>query len=55
MTCEGSCEPHAGEVQRVHVWFGAHDWGEFWYCATAQEEDTRRGLTVNILKQKGQP
>ena len=51
MICDGSCEPHAGEVQRVHVWCVAHDWGTFWYCETAQHEDRQRGLTVEIVKQ----
>lgn len=50
MTCEASCKQHTGDVLRVHVWGAMHDWGEFWYCDTAIEEDRQRGLTVEIVE-----
>ena len=50
MTCDGSCDKHVGEVRRVHVIHPAHDWGEFWYCDTAIDEDRRRELTVEIVE-----
>lgn len=50
MMCDGSCEKHAGEVLRVHVRSATHDWGEFWYCAAAIEEDRQRGLTVETVE-----
>ena len=52
--CEGNCEKHVGPVQRVHVWDGSHDWGEFWYCLAAIAEDRKRGFTVEIIGEKGE-
>ncbi len=47
-TCQGSCEHHSDDVFRVRVRHlrTGHDWGEFWYCRAAIEEDRRRGLYV---------
>jgi hypothetical protein len=47
--CEGSCDPHKGEVVRVHVTDTGKDWGEFDYCQEAIAEDRRRGLSVELL------
>jgi len=54
MTCDGSCETHTGDVVQVHVWSATHNWGEFWYCDTAQAEDQRRGLTVEVVEARGE-
>lgn len=40
--CEGSCEEHKGKVKEIYV----KDWGHFYYCEEAIEEDRRRGLIV---------
>lgn len=48
-TCEGSCEEHIGEIRQVRViGKGGYDWGLFFYCEEAIEEDKRRGNTVII-------
>ena len=49
MKCEGSCEEHIGEVIQVKVKSITHDWGDFWYCEVARQEDQQRGLSVEIL------
>jgi len=51
-SCEGACKHHVGPIQRVHVVGHGHDWGEFWYCQNAIEEDRRRGFTVTIIGPK---
>lgn len=47
--CDGGCEEHVGEVQRVYV----DGWGEFNYCEAAIAEDQRRGLRVFVLMADG--
>lgn len=44
MKCDGACTEHKGEVKPVYVRY----WGNFFYCEEAIEEDTRRGLEVEI-------
>lgn len=44
--CEADCQPHRGEVKHVHVTHESRDWGLFWYCDAAVEEDLERGFTV---------
>ena len=49
--CEGDCiethGEHSGDVQHVHVVASdGYDWGDFWYCRNAIEEDSRRGFVV---------
>ena len=47
--CDGSCDPHEGEVVPVMVY------GSFWpicvdfnYCEEARREDVRRGFRVEV-------
>jgi hypothetical protein len=49
--CDGSCEEHIGEVRPVHVVHIAtgHDWGNFYYCDAAKEEDVGRGMRVEEI------
>ena len=44
--CEGSCDPHEGEVRTVHVVHPNMDWGNYQYCDTAVAEDISRGMEV---------
>jgi hypothetical protein len=46
--CEGACSKHVGQIQRVQVKDprNQYDWGDFWYCEAAIEEDTERGFAV---------
>lgn len=48
VVCDGECEPHKGEIVRVHVKDGktGYDWGHFNYCESAIMEDESRGLMV---------
>jgi hypothetical protein len=46
--CEGNCEEHVGKVMWVRVMdlSNGTDWGNFYYCQTAIEDDRRDGLLV---------
>lgn len=46
--CEGACEEHIGNVKHVHVYKPSTDadWGWFWYCEAAIENDKKAGFTV---------
>lgn len=46
--CEGECEEHGEEVQRVHVYHVKKDWGEFDYCPAAIDQDTINGMDVVV-------
>lgn len=45
MKCNGECEPHKGEVERVTVTWNGKPL-EFNYCQEAIKEDCRRGFKV---------
>lgn len=51
--CEGNCgdNGHIGIVRRVRVIdeHKPYDWGEFWYCEFAIQEDRDREFIVEIL------
>jgi len=56
--CDGSCDDrdgHVGDVVVVRVYDGTHDWGFFSYCASAIDEDKKRGLSVfsNVARVSG--
>lgn len=50
--CEGACSFHGdctGEVKRVRVTKGIDNWGDWWYCDYAIEQDRRHGFDVELL------
>ena len=49
--CQGNCKEHRGMIHRVEVRDirNGKDWGLFWYCDEAIDEDIRRGLDVSIV------
>ena len=54
--CEGKCDGmHTGDVLRVTVNHnagpGEYNWGEFWYCLNARQEDRRRGFIVEPVRE----
>ena len=58
MTCDGGhyeCETECtGDVVPVNVTHpSGRNWGTFWYCTTAIEEDERRGFRVTRLTLDG--
>jgi hypothetical protein len=46
--CDGSCDEHSGDVKRYRVVDPTNhqDWGHYWYCDEAVEEDKRRGFNL---------
>ena len=48
--CKCDCDPHVGPVQQVQVSSGMRDWGTYWYCQTAINEDRQRGLIVEVVE-----
>jgi len=49
LNCEGGCEKHFGTIRRVNVSHKGYDWGEFYYCEIAIQEDISRGFEVKII------
>ena len=53
MKCEGACDEHRGEVRKVTVTDPdvnrGGEWGTFWYCETAIEDDRRNGFIVEFV------
>jgi hypothetical protein len=50
--CDGTCSFHGdciGEVKRVRVTKGIDNWGDWWYCDYAIEQDRRHGFDVELL------
>lgn len=50
--CMGAClDGHLGPVVRVNVVDpkDGKDWGDFWYCQEAIEEDKRHGFIVERI------
>ena len=50
--CQGNCCEHDVEVRLVHVTFGYHDWGFWWYCENAIAEDIYRGLSMEYVEEQ---
>ena len=48
--CQGKCTEHRGSIKRVHVRDvrTGMDWGLYWYCDTAIDNDILNGLDVSI-------
>lgn len=48
--CEGSCEPHDGDVRPVKVFGGTMpaEGFAFFYCEQAIREDVSRGFRVEV-------
>jgi len=49
LLCDGSCEIHIGSVRKVNVSAFGFDWGSFYYCEAAINEDINRGLRVKTI------
>lgn len=52
--CEGNCDEHRGDVKCFQVIDGKdnYDWGFYFYCEKAVEEDLRRGFKLEELELK---
>jgi len=54
--CQGECSVYedknlcSGTVKLVHVKNKDVDWGEFYYCDTAIQEDIDNGFEVTVLE-----
>lgn len=53
--CMGNCEGRGnecdGETKHYHVFDKETDWGDYWYCEKAVQQDRDRGFTVEEIKE----